>query len=98
MKRTLSDVVRSPVTWAAGLIPIAGKFAGVPVFMAMFDVIWANAGTAFTVASVAGWSLAPEFSFIPEGPLSILALAMGVIFLAKKGSELTDAVEDRLDE
>jgi hypothetical protein len=100
MKRldSLKDLLTHPVATASYVFAIAGSILNVPFIDALWSVAWANAGALFTFLSVPAFTIAPRVPWLPAEPLSIAAIAAGVLFAATRLDKLLDALKKRLKE
>lgn len=90
-KLTLMDLVRHPATVAAAVTGVLGGVLEVKLFAAVFAVVWQSAGTIFTAASVAGFTLCSELDFVPAcSQLQVVALLAGVVFVVKLADKVVD--------
>jgi hypothetical protein len=82
-KLTLREVVQHPATIASAVVATIGGLLNLPVLSAFAAVAWAKAGTLFTVLSIGGFTVAPRVEFLPEGPLTVLALGGAGLYVLK---------------
>ena len=90
---TLREVVAHPATLASSAVAVIGGLLNIPFIDALLAVLWAQAGSLFTVLSIGGFTLAPRVAFLPEEPLTILALLGG----GRYGGKLLYGVYQNLD-
>jgi len=83
-KLTLREVLRHPVTIASTVVAAVGGLLNVPLLSALATVAWAQAGSLFTVFSIAGFTLAPRVEFLPEQPLTVLAFGGAALYVGKR--------------
>ncbi|WP_049934658.1 hypothetical protein [Haloplanus natans] len=95
-KLTLREAVSHPATVASTLVAVVGGALNLPVFGALATVAWAKAASIFTALSVAGFSLAPRVAFLPEGMLTALAIAAGLLYVAKIAYGVYQNLDTRL--
>lgn len=93
---SLDDVVWHPVTALTAALGTVSSVADVGVIDALWATIWSQTGMLFTTFSIAGWSLAPQVSFLPAGLLSQLAIVAGVLYLVKLADRFWDSFQSRL--
>ncbi len=99
MKTTsFREVVRHPVTLAAGAFSAGTALTQWKVLSVVGVYLLNHVGELFTIASLAGFTVAPNLPFIPETPLVVLAVVTGVAFLAKKLYEMYGEIDAKLKE
>ncbi|WP_253737994.1 hypothetical protein [Halohasta salina] len=90
-------LIKNPVAWLTG--GLGGVFLFDPtVITALLAALWSSAGTLFTAASVAAFTVIPQvdaLSSIEETAVAIAVVAGG-IYLAKLGYRILDSYTDRL--
>jgi len=95
-KITLQEVIRHPATVASSIVAVVGGLLNLPLLNALVAVAWAQAGSLFTVLSIGGFTLGPRVAFIPEEPLTILAIGAGLLYGAKRLYGVYQNFETRL--
>lgn len=93
---SLREAIAHPATLASALVAAIGGLLNIPVLDALLAVVWAKAGSLFTVLSIGGFTLAPRVDVIPEGALSSLAIAAGGLYGAKVLYGVYQNFEERL--
>ena len=92
-----NELLKNPIAWLTG--GVGGVVLFDPtVLTALLAALWSSAGTLFTAASVAAFTVVPEVSALnpyEEGAVAI-AVAAGGIYLAKLGYRILDNYTDRL--
>lgn len=80
---SLAEFVAHPIaTIGAAVSFVAGlSFGAVEPLLA---TVWSQAGALFAVFSVSSGTLAGQLEWLPKGPLTMLALAAGVVFVANR--------------
>jgi hypothetical protein len=92
-----SDFVRHPVTLFAGAFSTATALLQVEFLRVVGWFLWGNLGELFTVASLAGFTVAPNITFVPENPLIVLAVLTGMVYLVKKVYEMGQELNNQLE-
>ena len=95
-KLTLREVLRHPATLASSVVAVVVGALNLPVLGAFATVAWTKAASIFTALSVAGFSLAPRVAFLPEEPLTILAIGAGLLYVGKIGYGVYQNLDTRL--
>lgn len=93
MKQKLTNILTDPITVAVGAGAAVAHALGFGPVVAFVGVLWANISTVFTFFSLAGFTLAPAFAWLPSGPLSAAALAAGMAYLTKIGLRIWNRTE-----
>lgn len=85
--------VGHPLAIAGSAFAAFGWVANIPLLDPFLATIWSNPGPLFTAFSVTTFTIAPEIAWLPKGPLTVLTLALGMVFVAsllwKWGQKLT---------
>jgi hypothetical protein len=85
VKLSLRAFLSRAETKAVGAVALLGGVLKLPLFAAAFGALWATAGDAFTFLALAAFTIAPRVEFLPEGPLTVIAILTGSIVLIKRG-------------
>jgi len=96
MKQKLTNILTDPITVALTTGTAIAHALGFGPVVAAVGVIWANISTVFTFFSLAGFTLAPAFAWLPSGPLSAAALFAGSLYLVKLGGRIWDRTDSKL--
>lgn len=94
---TWKDIIKNPVAWLTG--GVGGVVLVDPtVLTALLAALWSSAGTLFTAASVAAFTVVPEVDALSQYEQTAVAVAVaaGGIYLAKLGYRIFDNYTDRL--
>ena len=98
----LRKLLTSPISFAIGgiasVITVALSLFGDPVTtsIAIIGVLSDQAFNLFTAFSVAGFTLAPEFEWLPAGTIQGLALFFGVVIVVKIADSVWDSIKGNL--
>jgi len=92
------EFVRHPVTLAAGAFSAATAVTQWKVLSVVGVYLLNHVGELFTIASLAGFTVAPNLPFVPETPLVVLAVITGLAFLAKKLYEMYVEIQSKLNQ
>ena len=82
---TLGELLNRAETKAVALVAVLGGVLKLPLFVAAFSALWSTSGEAFAALAIAAFTIAPRVEFIPETPLTVIALLVGGIVLLKRG-------------
>jgi hypothetical protein len=93
---TLREVIAHPATLASTVVAFIGGILNIPILEALIAVLWAKAGSLFTVLSIGGFTLGPRVPMIPEGPLTTLAIIAGVLYGVKVLYGVVQNFEERV--
>lgn len=96
MGKQISSYLTDPVTVALSLGAALGHALGIGWIQAVVAVLWANVSTLFTALSITGWSLAPRVPWLPEGPLTAMALVAGAAYVTKLADKIIDQIQVKL--
>lgn len=95
--KTLQKIVMNPLAGLMVALGIVSKVLSLGFVDAVAAATWSSIGSIFTGLSIASFTLGPKVEFLPEGTLTLLALAAGTVYLTKIGVNYFDAIDDRLD-
>lgn len=79
----LKKLITDPKTVAVTIAGALSHLLGLGIADAVVHVVWANVPTLFTAFSVSGLTLAPRVEWLPEGPLTAAALALGALYVLR---------------
>lgn len=98
----MASLSREVVMWVSGAL--TGLFGVLSALLfdptgfgaALLTTIWQQAGTLFTVTSIAGFTLASEVPQLPARQLQLAAIGFGVVFALTLLDRFWDNLEERL--
>lgn len=92
------DLLAHPASLAAAGLSILGIAVKPMLLQAVFAAVWGQAGTIFTAASVAAFSLVPNVDVLaPFQPFVVgVAVISGAVYLAKLGDKIIDEFQRRI--
>jgi len=102
MDESLKEALTHPVATASAVISATigyvSGWAPTGLLDAVVGSLWAQAGPLFAAASVSATQLAPQFAFLPADTLQVVALVLGVLFVATRLDSVIDGLQDRLED
>ncbi|MBV0925017.1 hypothetical protein KTS45_12500 [Halomicroarcula limicola] len=81
---TLSESLRHPASLATAVVGAGMSIVKFPLLLELGHWLATSSGSLFTVASIFGFTIAPEVDAIPAELLKPVALALGAIYAASK--------------
>lgn len=100
----LTSFARDPIKWLVGAVvaffSVVTAIALDPtgsvatIALSLID----QAGLIFTAASITGFTLAPEISWIPKREIQAIAIIFGIIVVAGVIDKVWDNLKERLDD
>jgi Na+/phosphate symporter len=96
MALSTRDVLGHPVTAVTAVLAAAAQLLNLVWLDAAVAVLLANIGTLFTAVSITGFTIVPEIEALPNAPFRVLALVIGVIYVAYLLEQLADQLQSRL--
>ncbi len=93
----LTDILTQPAAVATALGGALLQLLGVAWIDPFIGVLFANIGTLFTALSIAGFTIAPEVGWLPEGTLTTLTLVAAGLYVLKLLDSFVDQLQQRLD-
>lgn len=100
----LKKLVRNPISYTVGgILSILGVLSAIAMdpsggVYVLLSFVVENVMSIFTMSSIAGFTLAPEVSWLPEGPVVVIALLSGSIAVAVYASRLWDGFRDDVED
>lgn len=88
MNLAFNELVRHPVTLATGAFSLATALTQAKALTITAAYVWGHLGEFFTIASLAGFTIAPNVAFVPEQALTITAVLIGSLWGVKKLIEI----------
>lgn len=80
---SLAEFLAHPVaTIGAAVSVVAGASFG--TLEPLLATVWSHAGALFAVASVSSGTLATRLEWLPKQPLTMLAIAAALVFIANR--------------
>lgn len=95
---SLRDLLSHPASKATGLVALLGGILKLPLLAAIWAGLWGQLGTAFTVVSIFGFTVAPEVSFVPTQGAKVLALSLAALYGLKKLLDVVRGIRARVKE
>lgn len=99
---TIERILKNPFRWIVGgvtsAVVVLASIGVDPISStaALLSVLYSNATGLFTAASIAGFTVAPEVPYLPEGMLQGAALLFGVVVILSILGQIWDSIKDRL--
>lgn len=91
------ELIRHPITLAIGGFASATTLVQIKALTIIGAYFWAHLGEVFTITSLAGFTVAPNVAFVPEGPLIVFAVLTGIAYGVKKLYEMYTDLDRQLD-
>lgn len=94
----VKELLTHPASLLSSGLALIGIAVKPAILHAVFAAVWSSAGTLFTAASIAAFSLVPNIEMLaPLKPVAVgLALITGAVYLVKLAEKVLDEFQKRL--